>query len=225
MSHRIYKSEFWEQKIQTLKDRGISPLTAIDIGANIGEWCVNFKSYFPNAEVLSIEANTQFESELKQNNPNYLISLMGDSNKDGVEFYINPNTNNDVGGSIYKESTQWSNDSFPVKLPMITLDSLGKRFDWVKMDVQGAELDVLMGGINTILNSVIIELELSIMQYNQGAPSASEVISWLWGHGFELFDITEHIYIEENDDDIHKLAQINVLFLNSQYSHLLKITG
>jgi hypothetical protein len=142
-----------------------------------------------------------------------------------VEFYINPDTGNDVGASIYKEATQWGNNSTPVILPMATLDSLNQRFDWIKVDVQGAEMDVLAGGKETLQHAMIVELELSTMRYNQGAPLAGEVITWMWRSGFELFDLTEHIYVEENEDGIHKLAQLNVLFLNRKYSHLLDIKG
>ena len=110
-------------------------------------------------------------------------------------------------------------------LPMITLDSLEQQYDWIKIDVQGAELDVLMGGIETMKQAIIIELELSVMRYNQNSPIASEVIHWMWESGFEMLDITEHIYIEENNDGVRKLAQFNALFLNDKYSHLLDVKG
>jgi 3'-phosphoadenosine 5'-phosphosulfate (PAPS) 3'-phosphatase len=90
MSHYIIKSQFWHDRVNVLKKRGISPLTAIDIGANVGEWYKDFKQHFPHANVLSVEANPQFEAELKSVNPNSLITLMGRENNDmGVEFYIN----------------------------------------------------------------------------------------------------------------------------------------
>ena len=225
MSHQIYNSYFWDSRIEALKNRGISPLTAIDIGANIGEWAVDFKRHFPNANVLSVEENPQLEHQLKANNPNYLITLLGREINDKVKFYINPGTDNDTGASIYRETTQWGNNAMEITLPMTTLDSLGKRFDWIKIDVQGAELDVLNGGYETMKHAMVIELELSVMQYNKNSPSVSEVIHWMWESGFEMLDITEHIYIEENNDGVHKLAQFNALFLNDKYSHLLDIQG
>ena len=162
MSHAIYNSYFWDNRIEVLKNRGISPLTAIDIGANIGEWAVDFKRHFPNANVLSIEANIQLEQQLKANNPNYLITLLGREINDKVKFYINPGTDNDTGASIYRETTQWGNNAMEITLPMTTLDSLGKRFDWIKIDVQGAELDVL--NENTTLNQLIKLYEDQITQ-------------------------------------------------------------
>jgi len=226
MSHYITRSQFWHDRVNVLKNRGISPLTAIDIGANVGEWYKDFKQIFPHANVLSVEANPQFEAELKSVNPNSLIALMGRENNDfGVEFYINPDTSNDVGASIYRETTTWGDRATSVMMPMVTLDSLEQRFDWIKVDVQGAELDVLMGGGRTLQYAMVVELELSTMRYNQGAPLAGEVISWMWESGFELFDLTEHMYVVENGDNIPKLAQLNVLFLNRKYGHLLDIKG
>jgi hypothetical protein len=52
MSHYIIKSQFWHDRVNVLKKRGISPLTAIDIGANVGEWYKDFKQIFPHANVL-----------------------------------------------------------------------------------------------------------------------------------------------------------------------------
>jgi len=225
MSHIIYQSKFWESRVETLKNMGISPLTAIDIGANVGEWYQDFKQIFPHANVLSVEANPQFETELKSKNPNSKITLLGREMNDEVKFYINPETDNDVGASIYREKTQWGNNAVEITLPMRTLDSLDKQFDWIKIDVQGAEMDVLNGGYETMRQAMVVELELSVMRYNQNSPSASEVIHWMWENGFEMLDITEHIYIEENNDGLHKLAQFNALFLNAKYGHLLNVIG
>ncbi len=176
--------------------------------------------------MLSVEANPQHEAELKFINPNTLITLMGkENNSDGVEMYVNPDTDNDVGASIYRETTQWGTNAQPIKIPMRTLDSLDMRFDWIKMDVQGAELDVLKGGIETLSKAMIVELELSLMRYNEGAPLASEIITWMWLNGFEMFEITEIMYLEENGDANNKTVQMNVLFLNRDYGHLLDVIG
>jgi len=226
MSHIIHKLDWWRLLLERLKNRGISPLTAIDIGANVGQWYGGFKEIFPNANVLSVEANPQHEAELKSINPNTLITLMGkENNSDGVEVYVNPDTDNDVGASIYRETTQWGTNAQPIKIPMRTLDSLDMRFDWIKMDVQGAELDVLKGGIETLSKAMIVELELSLMRYNEGAPLASEIITWMWLNGFEMFEITEIMYLEENGDANNKTVQMNVLFLNRDYGHLLDVIG
>ena len=223
MGHQIYNSKFLINRLETIKSRGIEIKTAIDIGANNGQWCSEFKSVFTNTEVLSIEAQQGCVELLSKTNPNYKICLMGRENNDGIKFYHT--SHDDVGASIYQEATQWGQNSQWTMLPMITLDSLEQQYDWIKIDVQGAELDVLHGGYETMRHAMVIELELSVMRYNENSPSASEVIHWMWESGFEMLDITEHIYMEENNDGVRKLAQFNALFLNDKYIHLLDVKG
>jgi FkbM family methyltransferase len=223
MGHQIYNSKFIINRLENIKLRDIEIKTAIDIGANNGQWYSEFKSVFTNTEVLSIEAQQGCAEQLSKINPNYRICLMGRENNEGIKFYYM--SDGDVGASIYQESTQWGQNSQWTILPMITLDSLEQQYDWIKIDVQGAELDVLMGGIETMKQAIIIELELSVMRYNKNSPIASEVIHWMWESGFEMLDITEHIYIEENNDGVRKLAQFNALFLNDKYNHLLDVKG
>jgi FkbM family methyltransferase len=223
MGHKIYNSKFLINRLETIKSRGIEIKTAIDIGANNGQWCSEFKSVFTNTEVLSIEAQQGCVEQLSKTNPNYKICLMGRENNDEVKFYSTSNI--DVGASIYQEATQWGQTSQWTMLPMITLDSLGQQFDWIKMDVQGAEWDIIKGGLATLSNGTFLQLELSVMGYNSGAKLISEVISYLFNVGYVLYDITELMYVEENDDGIHKLAQLDCLFVNDKYSHLLDIQG
>jgi FkbM family methyltransferase len=223
MAHKIHSLNWMTSIVGRIKSRGIEIKTAIDIGANNGQWCSEFKSVFTNTEVLSIEAQQGCAELLSKTNPNYKICLMGRENSDEVKFYSV--SHEDVGASIYQEATQWGQNSQWTMLPMITLDSLGQQFDWIKMDVQGAEWDIIKGGLSTLSNGMFLQLELSVMGYNSGAKLISEVISYLYNIGYLLYDITELMYVEENGDGVHKLVQLDCLFLNDKYSHLLDIQG
>ena len=224
MSHKIHSSKFLHERLNVIKSQGFDIKTAVDIGANIGQWYQDFKSIFPNTEILSIEAQKGCEWELAQVNPNYKIALMGRENKDAVEFYNGYDT--DVCASIYPESTEWMKTYQRTNiLPMITLDSLNQQFDWIKMDVQGAEWDIIKGGLATLNKGMFLQLELSIVKLNNGSKLFSEVVSYLHNIGYMLYDITEHFYIEENEDGIRKFAQVDCIFLNEQYQHLLEVKG
>jgi hypothetical protein len=83
-------------------------------------------------------------------------------------------------------------------------------FDLVKIDTQGAELDILNGGSKTIKHSKYLLLEVSTMQYNIGAPLMDQVVSKLKEYEFVIEDIL----------DYHKLSngsifQLDILFKNS----------
>ena len=57
----------------------------LDIGAYEGEWTKTFKYYYPTADVLMIEANTEKESILKEIG-NYKIAVLGKTDDEEVNF-------------------------------------------------------------------------------------------------------------------------------------------
>jgi len=200
--------DFLKSRLGILKNTGFEPKNVLDIGANMGQYYSEFISIFPESNVLSIEGNPACEDILKTVNPNYLITLLG--NKDGeVKFYLNPDYDKCSGGSIYKENTRFYEDCVEQTLPIRTLDSLNQKFDYIKMDVQGAELDIIKGGLKTILDCSFLQLELSILKYNEGSPLISEIISYLYHLGFNMYDVGSLTYWGD------KLNQTDVIFVNT----------
>ena len=207
--------DFSNERLELLKTQGFYPKTALDVGANIGQWYSMFNSIFPNTEILSVEGNPLVEEKLKEVNPNYLLTLLGKEKGETTFFLVHDECS---GGSIYKETTWHYEDAKEYNLPINTLDSYNREFDYIKMDVQGAELDVIKGGLKTVLNCSVLQLELSILEYNKDAPSISEVISYLHHLDFAVYDISSHFYWN------NRLNQIDILFINNRkLSHLLKI--
>lgn len=80
-----------------------------------------------------------------------------------------------------------------VDMPVTTLDTFLKERklkppDFLKMDVEGSELDILKGG-NKALESVFgIELEVWFNQIYEGQPLFYDVHNYLQERGFTLFD-------------------------------------
>jgi Methyltransferase FkbM domain len=75
------------------------------------------------------------------------------------------------------------------RLDDVLAEMPGREFDLLKVDVQGAEIDVLRGGVRTLAGIVAIVIELSLLEYNKGAPLIGEVMRWLAEQGFALFDV------------------------------------
>lgn len=184
----------WDiERYHSLKNHGFYPKKILDIGANWGLWAQQIKDIYPDASVLSIEGNPNCLTKLKENNPNCFIGLLGETEK-MVDFHL-PNHNDQCeGASVFKENSTFYEGGYSIKLPIRTLDSFNQTFDFIKIDTQGSELDIIKGGLNTILNCSVLQLELSSKRYNAGAPLVGEVISYLYNLDFHIYDIMNLYY-------------------------------
>ena len=59
---------------------------------------------------------------------------------------------------------------------------------FIKLDIQGAELDVLRGGIKTLENVIGLEVEVNFKQIYEKIPLSSDVEKFLESQGFVLND-------------------------------------
>ena len=62
-------------------------------------------------------------------------------------------------------------------------------FDFLKIDIQGAEKLALTGATETLKSVQVILAETSNVEYNKGAPSTVEMLSFFDSIGFQIFDI------------------------------------
>lgn len=165
----------------------IEPKRILDIGANVGGWYNECRSHFPNSYIFSIEANEECEEALKSTNPNYLIALLTKDNKE-YDYYVN-DTFQSTGNSIYKELTGHYTEANTriVKKQGTRLDDIftNEYFDLIKMDVQGAELDIIKGGPKLIQAAHGLILEVALKEYNQSSPMHDEIVVYLETIGFK----------------------------------------
>ena len=179
----------------------------LDIGAYEGEWTKTFKYYYPTADVLMIEANTEKESILKEIG-NYKIAVLGKTDDEEVNYYKCLN-GVPTGNGIYPENTDYKFE--PEKRKAITLSTLlgsDDGFDLIKMDVQGAERDIIQGSLPIMANTKFLLLELQTVQYTKGTPRFSEMVAYLHDLGFEFVDIFDLKY------DRDCLIEMDCLFIN-----------
>lgn len=144
-----------------------------------------------------VEANRNCEPALRLLGKPYDIIALSD--KEGVaDLYIEKINPVGTGASLYKENTEWYGEGKyeTIQVPTATLDSRnyfnGDPIDLIKIDVQGAELDILKGGEKTVKNASYALLELSLVDYNQGAPLIGEVVEKMVEYGFCMLDILEY---------------------------------
>ncbi|HTX95503.1 MAG TPA: FkbM family methyltransferase [Mycobacterium sp.] len=183
--------------LHVLQRLGLRPRGILDIGAFEGAFAQIARHFFAQSPILMLEAQPGKDANLKAiagqlPQVDYRIVLLGAENRSDVAFHrVNPAINSS-GSSLYEEQTSYPRDM--LSLPMRRLDDVlaempGREFDLLKIDVQGAELDVLRGGPRTLAGIEAIFMELSLLEYNKGAPLIGEAINWLGEQGFALFDM------------------------------------
>ena len=128
---------------------------AMDIGANVGPISLPIASRLTDGKIYAIEPGPPFFAKLQSNlalNPRLKDRLVplhtGLSNESG-ELFWREDINN-TGNACLRGS-----ESDGVSVPVTTLDKLASelqltRLDFIKMDVEGMEWNVIRGGFNTI---------------------------------------------------------------------------
>jgi FkbM family methyltransferase len=199
-----------------IRDTGFLPSDALDIGAYEGSWAKAASIVFPGLSIVMIEAQAEKQEHLERLHQysektfRYHIAMLGAENRESVTFYKTDTDSGSTGSSMYEEQTHFPRNA--VSLPMIQLDSLleqypERAFSLAKLDVQGAELDVLRGGRRLLKDAEFVAMELSLMPYNKSAPLLAEVVSFMDANGFAPIDI-----FEPKRDGKGQLVQIDFVF-------------
>lgn len=198
--------------IGNMKRNGFAPRTILDIGAYVGGWTDEIARIFPDADFWMFEAQPDKKAALEavasRIGPRVHIRnvLLGEAPRDAVTYYLM-----ETGSSVLSENTTLARSS--VSLAMTTLDDVAatETFEapiFLKLDVQGYELEVLRGGHRTLASSEAVLMEVSLMQYNEGAPSFRDVVEYMHQQGFVAFDMCGQSRRESDD----ALYQVDVVF-------------
>jgi FkbM family methyltransferase len=198
------------------------PKSVLDIGANVGQFYNEIKNIFPNSYYYLIEGSESCEVVLKTLNVDYSICLLSDTEKE-VNFYIRKNEPRCTGNSIYRENTSFYDDDQIIieKKQTKTLSNLlnNQTFDLIKIDVQGSEIDIINGGLDVIKKAKGILMEISLVEYNQNAPTKEFVYDYMDKLGFTPIEHIGNI----NHPLTYELIQQDILFLNKNYDNTLAI--
>jgi len=95
---------------------------------------------------------------------------------------------------------EWIRKTGETTIPVTTLDSCleGKSIDFLKIDVEGADLDVLIGAEKSLQNVLAVQIEVSFTERHIGAPLFSEIDIHLRERGFHLHHISSEHWMREN---------------------------
>ena len=195
----------WKTHLATIL--GGNKLDVVDVGGAVNlqpHWNkmignANFVIYEPDSRSYQDLVNTVSRYETPQDFHYINKALSGTGGQ--RTLYL---TNEPTGSSILpinKKSTYVPESSsyfFPIKeetIETVTLrDSLDaesvKTIDAIKLDIQGAELEVLEAlDDNRYRSLTMVELEVGEFDMYIGQPSLGDVRAFLQGKGFKLFDL------------------------------------
>lgn len=201
-----------------------NPINIIDIGAYHGEWTVMIKKIFPDSSILMIEAQGSKKDTLKdisqQYSPKvfYEIALLSSEDEQEVRF-----VEMETGSSVFEESSPYEREYISTKT--LTLDTLLKTHpdfegaDFLKIDVQGYELEVLRGAKKILKKVELVLLEVSLIPVNKGCPIMTEVIFFMADNDFRVLDFCSQI---RRGDGF--LWQTDLLFIKNDSQYLPRTT-
>jgi len=199
----------------------------LDIGAHLGYFSLLAKNLVGSTgRVVAIEAAPSTFNLLETNTKNteiVLINSIVSSKNASVSFYEFPalySEYNSMEIEGYK-SESWFK-KYPPKehfLNAYSLDSLLKELDFkpqiIKIDVEGAEPQVIAGA-----KEVLKEKPIIIMEILTNSTSHEIAISQLLSDGFKMFRITDEGHVNQSLDwksemNFANLHSDNYVFINS----------
>jgi len=190
-------------------------LNAIDGGCYKGRMAEKMLSTFPNATVHCFEPQADLYANLQKKFANEKRIKIYDTalsdHQGETEFHVNQDK---YTSSILKSVSQDIKTTNSTTVKLETLDEFAKnnsidQIDFIKLDLQGYELNALNGGNHIVKNAKLIYIEFNFQERYEGCSMFYDVSKHLYESGFTLYRLYE---IYGYDNGAWKLA--DALFIN-----------
>ena len=194
------------------RERGFVPNVVFDVG--VGPGTPELYEAFPNARLVLVEPLEEwrghFEWVKRERDADTILAAAG-STPGEVEIFVDRAP---WCSSIYGDLRGEGRDGTRRSVPVVRLDDIATERELVgpfvvKVDVEGAELEVLSGALEVLRTTELVLLEVSLFEFIPGAPQFHDVVSWMHEHGFVVADL----YDAQNRLLDGALARMDVAFV------------
>lgn len=196
--------------------------TLLDIGANIGKFSLEVRREIPNVKIFAFEPLKDTYDELLLNFSKYDnfygYNVALGNNNSNVEFHRSSHlTSSSVlkMEDLHKKAFPESSGVTIENVEMRRLDDLIEQENiilddnvFTKIDVQGFEYEVLLGGMNTISKSKVIICEVSFEVLYKNQKLYDDVYDLLKKMGFRFIGMLSQIHHPKTG----RILQANAIF-------------
>lgn len=195
----------------------------LDVGANEGQFALEMRDLGYTGKIISFEPVKEAFKKITYN-------FNGDLNWKGINLALSNQTGimnlniseNSVSSSflnmrdIHKEYAQKSKYIGIEEVEVSTLDiEFNKIYHnanniWLKIDVQGFEMNVLEGAIQSLSKIKIVQVEVSLVPLYDNEPSLLNIIEFMLKNGFDMIGFESGFQHPNNGS----LFQVDILFQN-----------
>jgi FkbM family methyltransferase len=175
-----------------LSHNGFRPQQVFDVGAYQGDFARLCLNVWPDARVVAFEVLEHKVEELRRMSASGLrievvTCLLGATSCEAVPFH-----EMETASSVLEEHIP--QDAPVTNRSMRTVDEIVSELrlsppDFLKLDVQGYELEVLKGAEDTLDRLKVILAEVNFLDIHRGVPLVADVVAWLKERDWVVYDI------------------------------------
>ena len=191
----------WSDRIRHAKSLGFLPKSIVDGGAYRGFWTLEAAKIFPDAQILTVEPNPFIQEELSTNVSNIeplpkLVNVALGETQGTATFNIWREEKLDTGASLLNHVSGAAQKSVDVEVD--TLDNVVSQTnlmpDFVKLDLQGAELMALKGARNVLQHAELMMIEFGCLEAYEERATSRELMEVMYDNDYCLYDIVDCHY-------------------------------